>query len=210
MDVDIHRARLAGVVVAPDPLEKLVASEYVAGVPDQEEQQLEGLGLYGQDLAASQQPAPGRVNSNLPEIYSLLFGRPRLRLGSAQQGPYPRQQLAEAERLGDVVVRPELEPDDLVHLRALGGQHQDRHARFGANDPAHLGATQLGQHEVQQDEVRPVAPERLDGLPPVGRLDHDESFRLQTLGQGFAQRSFVVYDQDRSSHPRVPSYGVVA
>src|SRR2546421_268810 len=43
-----------------------------------------------------------------------------------QQGLHARQQLAEAERLAQVVVGAELQAEDLVALHPLGGQHQDR------------------------------------------------------------------------------------
>ena len=44
VDVDIDRAGLAGVVVAPDAFQQLVAAEHLAGVAQQERQQLERLG----------------------------------------------------------------------------------------------------------------------------------------------------------------------
>ena len=60
MDVDIDRARLAPVVIAPDVLEQLVAREHLARVTDQERQQLERLWLDGQHLAVAQQAMAGR------------------------------------------------------------------------------------------------------------------------------------------------------
>jgi hypothetical protein len=57
VDVDVDGARLASVVVAPDLLQQLVAAEDVAGIAQQESQQVEGFGLDRQDLAAAQQAA---------------------------------------------------------------------------------------------------------------------------------------------------------
>ena len=48
------------------------------------------------------------------------------------------QQLAEAERLDDVVVRAELEPDHPIDLLPLGGDDDDRHVRAGAQPSADL------------------------------------------------------------------------
>ncbi len=45
VDVDVDRARLAGVVVAPDTLQQLVAREHLARVAQQEREQLERLRL---------------------------------------------------------------------------------------------------------------------------------------------------------------------
>ena len=44
----------------------------------------------------------------------------------AQQRLEPRQQLDRLERLGQIVVGPELEADDAIDDLALGGEHQDR------------------------------------------------------------------------------------
>jgi hypothetical protein len=41
--------------------------------------------------------------------------------------PHPGDELADAVRLGDVVVGSDLEPDDGVDLAALRGHHDDRH-----------------------------------------------------------------------------------
>ena len=68
MDVDVDRARLARVVVAPDLLEQLVAGEDLAGVSDQEREQLERLGLDRQDLAVAQQSVAAEVGLDPPEV----------------------------------------------------------------------------------------------------------------------------------------------
>ena len=90
-------------------------------------------------------------------------------LRSPEQRPDPRRQLAKAERFRDVVVRAELQPDDLVELRVLGREHDDRDARLGPDDPADLDARQLREHHVEQDEVRTVGPEPGQCLASVGR-----------------------------------------
>ena len=43
--------------------------------------------------------------------------------------------LSQLERLGEVVVGAELEPDDLVVEPVGGGEHEDRHAAAGGDDP---------------------------------------------------------------------------
>ena len=53
--------------------------------------------------------------------------RPR-RAGAAQQGPQARLQLADIERLDEVVVGARVEPVDAVRDRVARGQHQDRDA----------------------------------------------------------------------------------
>ena len=115
--------------------------------------------------------------------------------------PDPGRELAQAERLGDVVVGAELQADDLVELGVLGGQHDDRHARFGADDAADLDARQLGQHQVEQDEVRALGTELGQGLAAVGGGDDPESVGFERVDQRLAQGGLVVDDEDRSCHP---------
>ena len=83
--------------------------------------------------------------------------------------PNPREQLAEPERLDEIVVGAHLEPDDLVDLLALGGDHDDRDARAGAELPAHRQAVHVGQAEVEQDEVGLASRQRRAARWPRAR-----------------------------------------
>ena len=121
-------------------------------------------------------------------------------LGPPEERPDPGRQLAQAERLGDVVVGAELQPDDLVELGVLGRQHDDRHARLGADDAADLDARQLREHQVQEDEVRSLGPEHGQGLAAVGRGDDPESVGLERVDERLAEGGLVVDDEDRSCH----------
>ena len=58
-----------------------------------------------------------------------------------------------AERLDDVVVGAELEPDDAVGLGAARGQHHDRHVAVAAQLAAHVAPVAVGQRQVEQHEV---------------------------------------------------------
>ena len=111
-------------------------------------------------------------------------------------------ELAQAERLGDVVVGAELEADHLVDLGVLGREHDDRHAGLGPDDPAHLDARQLRQHQVEQDEVRPLGAEQRERLAAVGGGDGPVPLELERLDQGLAERGLVVHDEDRAGHAR--------
>ncbi len=127
MNVDVDRARLAGVVVAPHPLEQLLAAEHLTGIADQEREQLERLWLDGQRLAVAQDLVASQIHSNPSEI-DRAHGCPRLRLlfGPPQQGADAGLELAQAEGLGDVIVGAELEAEHLVQLAVPRGEHQDR------------------------------------------------------------------------------------
>ena len=121
-------------------------------------------------------------------------------LGPPEDRPDPRRELAQAERLGHVVVGAELEADDLVHLGVLGREHDDRHAGLGPDDPADLDAGQLRQHQVEQDEVGPLGPEQRERLAAVGGGDGAIPLELERFHEGLAERRLVVNDEDRACH----------
>ena len=58
-------------------------------------------------------------------------GAARVGAGAAQHGPHAGHELAETERLDDVVVGPELEQQDPVDLVAPSAHDDDRHVRSG-------------------------------------------------------------------------------
>ena len=53
---------------------------------------------------------------------------------------YARHQLPRGEWLGHVVVRPNLQPHDLVHFRVTRRQHDDRYVRVATDAPTDLYA----------------------------------------------------------------------
>src|SRR5512134_332923 len=117
VDMDVHGPALAGVVIAPDALEELVAGEDLAGVTEEEGEQLERLRLDRQVRTVAQQPMAGEIHLHPAEIHDRrrrLEGDRLLR--APEERPDPGGQLAQRERLRDVVVRAQLESDDLVEL----------------------------------------------------------------------------------------------
>jgi hypothetical protein len=147
--------------------------EDLAGVAGEVEEELE-LAAGEADLGVVADHAlPGDVDHERAED--------QRRLGHAcvgQRLPAPEEradaglQLAEAERLGEVVVGAELEADHAVELGRLGGEHE--HEELGpahAHPPADLEPVHAGQHEVEDDQ-RDLGIER--GLEAVGAVaGHD-------------------------------------
>ena len=87
-------------------------------------------------------------------------------VGAPQQRLDPAHQLAQPERLGQVVVGAELEADDLVDLVVAGGQDEDRRLRPGRAQPAEdLEAVHARQAHVEDDEVRRLVAWRSRGPP---------------------------------------------
>ena len=89
---------------------------------EQEREQLEGLRLDRERLAVAQDAVAGEVDLDRARGRRSAGGassRGAACSAAAEQRPDPGRQLAQAERLRDVVVGAELEPDDLVELAVL-------------------------------------------------------------------------------------------
>ena len=77
----------------------------------------------------------------------------------------PRLQHREAERLGDKVVGPGLQPGEMVFLGVAGREHEDRHADPLAPHLAdHVLAVDVGQAHVEDHEVGVAGACRLEGV----------------------------------------------
>ncbi len=156
-DADGDRVRVA-LVVVPDPLLDILAREHpplVAG----ERLQERVLPRRERDLPAGATHA-SRLGVDL-QIGDPDEPRPVDRR-AADERPHPDPQLRHLERLGQVVVRADLEPADPVLQGGASGQHQDRR-RIAAPPErlAHLPAVDAGEHQVQDDGgILPLSGQR--------------------------------------------------
>src|SRR4051794_13099551 len=150
--VGLQHARVAAEVVLPHVVEDLRAGEHAARVEHQVAQQPVLRGGQLDRRAGARDLA--RVLVELEVLEAQARG---LRLGSArapQHVAHARQQLLEAERLGDVVVAARGQPAQLVVGRVARGEEDDRCRRpLGAQPPGDLEALHVGQHHVEHDEV---------------------------------------------------------
>ena len=104
-------------------------------------------------------------------------------LGAAQRGLDAAAELAHGERLGDVVVGAELEPEHLVDLLRLGGEHDDRHRRARAQPAADLEPVEHRQHHVEHDQVEGLLGEAVQRLAAVVGADHLVAVLAQGIGE---------------------------
>ena len=83
-----------------------------------------------------------------------------------------RDQLADEERFDNVVVRAQLETDDPVGFARPRGEENDGDvSQFGvaADRFADIEAVGIRQHDIQKDQVRPLAPAEVESsLPSLG------------------------------------------
>ncbi len=109
-----------------------------------------------------EQPVADRVQP--PVLESQYVATAHLgELRAAQQGLDPRQQLARAERLAQVVVGTQFQADHPVGLVGTGGEHDDRHAGqalVGANPATEAEAVLVRQHHVEDRQARLASPAR--------------------------------------------------
>ena len=112
----------------------------------------------------------GRSRTTSPaRIVSAGLGRP---IGAAQDRADPCDELARAERLGQVVVGAELEPEELVQLVVARRQHHDRDRRVAPQLAGDVEAVEAGQAEVEDDQVGPALSDgRQGGRPVAGGQD---------------------------------------
>ena len=136
---------------AVERVEELGAGEDPAGPGGHRRQQPEfGRGEVD-DRAGHLGPHPGHVEDDVAGVDRL--GRLGRAVRAAEDGADAGDELARAERLGQVVVGAELEAEQLVELVVAGREHDDRDGRVAAQLAGDVEAVEAGQAEVEDDEV---------------------------------------------------------
>jgi hypothetical protein len=196
--VDVDGARLAVVGAAAELLEQLPPREDAAGRAGEHAQELELDEGQLHLVPAHLHRAPRHVDAQLAHLDDLVvqpLARPRRRR-APQQRAHATAELADRERLRDVVVRAQLEPEHLVELVVAGGEHDDRHRALGAEPLADLEPVELRQHQVEHDEVDVLLREPRQRLLAVARVHDAEALALEREGEQLLHRVLVVDEQD--------------
>jgi hypothetical protein len=134
----------------------------------------------------------------------IAAGRLGLQLRSPrppQQRARARHQLANAEGLGEVIVRAALEAEHLVAFLAARGQHQHRHVLVGpvaADGAADRHAVDPGQHQIQDDEVEALFARARERLLPVAiaSLSNPSRPRCKTIRSRICSSSSTTSTRD--------------
>ncbi|MND92037.1 hypothetical protein D3C80_841810 [compost metagenome] len=131
-------------------------------------QEIEVGGREGHAVAIEAHVPTRPVDPQTAELQALGRGAGSELLGClqpllAELDPQPGQQHGGRRGLEDVVVGPELQAEDLVHVAVEGGEHDDGAGKARAQIPAQGEAVLAGQHDVEQHQVR------LFGLHPGQR-----------------------------------------
>ncbi len=191
----VDGALVALEVVAENLLHELHAGVHAAGVAGEGGEELELGGREVDLLALHHHLVAGDVDDQVPEVQDLDLGL-GFHAGAAQQGADAGHELAGRERLDEVVVGAELEADDAVLDLTLGGEHDDGHVGGVADGAANALAGQLGEHEVEDDEVEGVLLELLHGRLAVAHGAHPVTLALQVRLHGVADYLLVLNQQN--------------
>jgi hypothetical protein len=118
----------------------------------------------------------------------------------AQQRADAGDELADAERLGQVIVGAALQAVHLVGFLAPGGEHQDRHIselRFAADRAGHRDAVEPRQHDVEDHQIERLAARQPEPLRSVRRRDRVEALEAEMENHEVAD-VLVVLDDEHS------------
>ena len=117
-----------------------------------------------------------------------------------QDGVDAGDELLHLKGLDHVVVRPHLQALDAVEHLTLGRQHDDGYLAglpdLGADGPA----VHHRQHDVQQDQVRHLLLEFLDGLSAVSGDADVKALLHQVHMDQVTDIAVVLHDQDVAAH----------
>ncbi len=114
----------------------------------------------------------------------------------AQRHAQTRQQFVGAKRLGQVIVRAQVERGHFVALGVAHGKDEDGDGRPFAQSFAHVQAAQLGQVEIEDDGVWQFRGGPVECLFAVGGADHVVAVSDQARAQRTQNMRLVVNDQD--------------
>ena len=156
---DLHVDRPIGRpgLAVSSEIQQPVAGQHLIGVVDERREQIEFTSGQPDLFARRRDQLPVR-KINVPAGEPCLRSRRRLLFRGLDRGPTQHgfdhgQQLAQVERLWQVVIGAHFEADDAVDNLAAAGQHDDPDAKI-LSQPAGEGQSVLaGQHQIEGDEI---------------------------------------------------------
>ena len=215
-DEGVDGALVAFVFVAAGPVDELVAGEYPARDAGQGGEEFPFGGGEAGGLAVRGDLVAGLVDEQLAAAVGRRLVTAAVTSGAAEDGADPEHHFAGAERLGDVVIGAEFQAVDAVGGGGLGGEHQDRDGRLGADFTGDVLTGHVGQPQVQHDQVRAGLAGEGDRLGPGPGGDDGEPVMLEIGAQQVTDLPLVLDNQHalphchhlrphaRSDHPGAP------
>jgi hypothetical protein len=163
----VESASGAKVIVTPYVVEQSVARKDFARMSSEDLKQLKLFCSEFLDRFAAAKLESFRINgrtANMENVLPVVFGGGSC-AGATEECVNSREELADAEGLGDVVVSAEIQADNFVDFLTFGSKHQDgRRIFFGAELFAYVVSARAGEHDVKDDEGRMTLGYSIDGF----------------------------------------------
>ena len=195
-DMGIHRTGVAFKLIAPNRSEQFLARADASGVAQQILYEAEFRGRELDVLAEHRDLMGGGIDADpVAREHRIAFHHDL----APQDGADAEQQFPDVERLDHIVIRPQLEAEDAVHVFAPCRQHDDGDAHragvafeFAADrEPVHFR-----KHEVKQDEIRLAGAGQIQPFLAVRCLNGGVAFLFQIVGEQFTDVLFVLDDEN--------------
>ena len=196
-DVDRHRVLAAEGGVLPHLAVDLPGGEHLSRVLQQQLQNVVLCGGQGHRVPVQSDGLLPVVHLDAPQGQHLrpAGAAPKLEI-PPQLAADPGRHLHRVEGLGDVVVRPHVQPQDLIRVLALGGQQDHRHIAHLPELRKGGDAVHLRHHDVQQHQVDVLPVQDVQGLLAGVGLQKTIVRICQIDLQGVDDVPLVVADQN--------------
>ncbi len=132
---------------------------------------------------------------------ALLRGRLLALSSDIDVGLDAREDHAEVDRLGHIIVRALLQRLDDRVVAGLGGRHDDRqvgHRPRLAHLLEHLDTVEPRHHDVEQDQIEVLGLDHLERLVAVAGHRHLVALAPKAPGQNVAVHLLIVDDENMS------------
>ncbi len=194
-DPDAQVLQVVPVFRSPNLGQQLGVQDDLAGMRREVLKQ-QPLGAAERDelAALGEQPA---LEVDLDVVERNDAGARRHAARATENGTNASRQLVGMERLGDVVVRAEVETLGLVARGPLGGQEDDRHGSPLAQLAHHFDAVQVGHDDVKENDVRPNFLGLLEGFLTATCGDHAEAFVVQRQRDELGDSRLVIGNENQ-------------
>ncbi len=190
------RGRVA-VRVSPNMFEELFAATGAAWARREVDEQVE---LACRQRQRCRRASPARATTSMSRSPASISPATSVNAvtgaaGPPQDGLHAGGEFAGRERLRDVVVGAELEPDDAVVFVAARGQHDHRHRALRPQSATDLEPVDLRKHQIKHDEVGPALG-RLRSASSPAPTDSTSRPAFEITNDDLAHRRVVLDHED--------------
>src|SRR4030095_621375 len=110
------------------------------------------------------------------------------------------QQHLKLERLRNVIICPQFQPQDLIQLSPAGGNENNWNIGLTLEAAERLYPIHAGQADIQQDQIRWIELDQFQGIFSVSRRGDVEAIFFQVKGHTPPHQLIVIYQQDIFRH----------